>query len=59
MKFEKWWTKWWGENAIAADNVEEVCKANAKAAWDAGYTQATHDILENVDRMNKRIRGKE
>jgi hypothetical protein len=52
MVFEEWLAKYKDElpNDITAHRREEV----ARAAWEAGYTAATHDILENVKRMNRK-----
>jgi hypothetical protein len=57
--FEEWWTKWWGENAIAATDTEEVWRANAEVAWRAGYMQALTDDLDNAIKANPSPRPKQ
>lgn len=49
--FEAWWSSWWEDNAIVADNTEEVCKANAKQAYDAGKAERLSDVAIHAHRL--------
>lgn len=56
MTFEEWLEKVWvPNNGPPADDMYAI----AQVAWAAGYTQANHDAIANVERMNKKLFGKE
>ena len=54
MTFEQWWESFVASGKECADD-----EGLARHAWEAGYTAATHNILENVKRMNDNLFGKE
>lgn len=56
MTFEEWLKKYTKEHN---EDLEGEDLKLAIDAWEAGYTAATHNALENVKRMTAKLFGKE